>query len=77
MRYRSETARRYIRDMESDGNPDYRFRLAAIETWEQANEETIGEQERPASQVRTGAPPGLEGCNFFGGKPRKGRGLST
>jgi hypothetical protein len=55
--------------------PDYRFRLPAIERWEQENEWTLGREESVAVSVMTGAPPGLEGYDpFKSGRQAKGPG---
>ncbi len=51
--------------------PDYRFRLSAIERWEQENEGTTGNESREAAPVPSGAPPGLERYDAFGPKGRK------
>lgn len=52
--------------------PSYRFRLAAIERWEAANEQTLTAAE-PAEPVPTGAPEGLEDYDPFAPQAPKGR----
>ena len=52
-------------------SPDYRFRLSAIEAWEQMNEETLGLPEAAGTAVPSGAPPGLEGYDPFKGRKKR------
>lgn len=53
--------------------PDYRFRLGAIERWEQENEGTLGCEAKEGAEVSAGAPPGLEDYDPFKAVKKKGR----
>lgn len=53
-------------------SPDWRFRLASVERWEQQNEETLGPKEPDGVPIPTGVPPGLEGFDPSKGLRRSG-----